>query len=211
MLTLQLADDHRVLTEGLDQLLRQEADFDCRPPVHTGAHLLACLERELPDVLLLDINLPDHNGLELCKRISKSYPTVRIIMLTMYKKASFLQRAMRNGAAGYLLKDAGIGEIRKAIRTVHAGQKYVSPAAAELLVASLSQQEDTGKFAPTLTRRERQVLSLIAREHTTTEIATELFISENTVESHRRNLLHKLNARNVAGLVRVAMEKGLLE
>jgi len=211
MLSLQIADDHRVLTDGLHQILQQEPDFSCRPPVHSGAHLLATLEQGPPDVLLLDINLPDHNGLKLCKQLKKDYPSLRVIILTMYKKASFLQQAMRNGAAGYLLKDAGIEEIRKAIRAVHAGAKYVSPAAAELLVTSLTKGEEADRFTPDLSRREGQVLQLIAQERTTLEIATALFISENTVESHRRNLLHKLDARNAAGLVRIAMEKGLIE
>lgn len=212
MISLQIVDDHQVLTDGLLQLLREEADLNCLPPLHNGARLLSTLERTQPDVLLLDINLPDQSGLDLCKQIARSYPTVRVVILTMFKKASFVQRAMRNGAAGYLLKDAGIGEIRQAIRTVYAGEKYVSPAAAALLVNSLT-DAGMGKdgFAFNLSQRERQVLGLIARERTTQEIAAELFISENTVESHRRNLLYKLDARNVAGLVRIAMEKGLLE
>lgn len=212
MISLQIVDDHQVLTDGLLQLLRQEADFNCLPPLHNGARLLSSLERTQPDVLLLDINLPDHSGLDLCKQIARSHPAVRVVILTMFKKASFVQRAMRNGAAGYLLKDAGIGEIRQAIRSVYAGEKYVSPAAAALLVSSLTDAgTGTDGFAFNLSRRERQVLGLIARERTTQEIAAELFISENTVESHRRNLLYKLDARNVAGLVRIAMEKGLLE
>ncbi|MEM9928494.1 MAG: response regulator transcription factor [Bacteroidota bacterium] len=212
MISLQIVDDHQILTDGLQQLLTQEADFDCLPPLHSGEALMTALKQKTPDVLLLDVNLPDTSGLILCKKITKQYPSVKVIMLTMFKKASFLQQAMRNGAVGYLLKDAGITEIQAAIRAVYRGEKYVSPAAAALLVDSLTNPNAaTDDFTFNLSRREKQVLQLIAREYTSPEIAAELFISENTVESHRRNLLFKLNARNVAGMVRTAVEKGLLE
>lgn len=211
MIAIQIVDDHPILTEGLYQLLQQETDLHCLPALHSGAQLLASLPAKQPDVLLLDINLPDGSGIDLCKKIKNKYPDVQILMLTMYKKASFIQQVMRNGASGYLLKDSKITEICTAIRQVYKGENYISPAATNVLLDSLTTATKNKSFIPELTRREKQVLQLIAREHTTNEIASSLHISLNTVESHRRNLLHKLNARNAAGLVRIAMEKGLLE
>jgi len=212
MIRLLLADDHQVLLDGLQLLLKNEADMQVVAVAKNGKQALDVLKKSEVDVALLDINLPVLNGIETCRRIKKDFPRVAVLALTSYDKGAFIQQMLKAGAAGYVLKNAAADEIVQAIRTVHAGETYLSPSVSTTLLNTLRNQADAQEdFIPQLTRREQQVLQLIAAEQTTKEIAEQLHLSQNTIETHRRNLLSKLNVRNVAGLIKVALQRGLID
>ncbi|MCB0639892.1 MAG: response regulator transcription factor [Lewinella sp.] len=213
MINILITDDHQLVIDGLQLMLSSETDLHCVATATDGAQALAVLARQSIDVILLDINMPGTNGVEACKRIHQDFPEVKILILSMLKEASLIKLLLRSGATGYLLKNAGKDEVIRAIRTVYRGERYYSPEVADIVMLSLAGDTSgatTSPF-PSLSRREKQVLKLIVDEHTTAEIADKLFISFGTVETHRRNLLIKLGARNTAGLVRTALEYGLLE
>lgn len=213
MISLLIADDHQLVIDGIKLMLSSESDIECRGEANDGRKALALLAQAHYDLVLLDINMPDLNGLEACKQIRSQYPETKILVLSMLKEASLIKIMLKNGANGYLLKNAGKAEVLQAIRVVMAGRKYYSPEVADIVMASLADTPTKGKKSPfpQLTRREKQVLQLIVDEFTTNEIAEKLGISFGTVETHRRNLLIKLGARNTAGLVRIGLEYGLLE
>jgi len=207
-----IVDDHRVLSDGLSLVVAAESDMELVGTCMTGEELLAVLTDAEVDVVLLDINLPGISGIEVCEKIRKKHPGVRVIGLSTYDKGSIVRRMLKAGASGYVLKNAGSEELLKAIRSVCAGETYISERVNKILLDDLTGSTvKRSDYIPELTRREKEVLRLIADENTTPEIAEKLFISQNTVETHRKNLLHKFDVKNVAGLIRSAMEKGLLE
>ena len=213
MINLFIADDHQLVIDGIKLMLSEEEDIVCKGEANDGATALERLKQANYDIILLDVNMPEINGLEACRQIRQLYPDIRILILSMLKEASLIKMMLKNGANGYLLKNAGKAEVLKAIRTVVRGQQYFSPEVADIVMASLAggdKKEQKSPF-PQLSRREKQVLQLIVNEYTTGEIAEQLGISFGTVETHRRNLLIKLGARNTAGLVRTGIEYGLLE
>ena len=213
MINLFIADDHQLVIDGIKLMLSDEEDIVCKGEANDGAAALEGLKQANYDIILLDINMPKINGVDACRQIRRDYPNIRILILSMLKEASMIKMMLKNGANGYLLKNAGKADILKAIRTVVKGQQYFSPEVADIVMASLAgaeKKEQKSPF-PQLSRREKQVLQLIVNEYTTGEIASELGISFGTVETHRRNLLIKLGARNTAGLVRTGLEYGLLE
>ncbi|MBX2816552.1 MAG: response regulator transcription factor [Saprospiraceae bacterium] len=212
MIRVFIADDHRVLVDGLQTLLLDIEDIQVVGTGHTGLEALAYLQDHEIDVLLLDINMPQLNGIETAKRVSKEFPSVHILALSMYNKASFIQQMLKNGAKGYILKNTGRDQLIEAIRTVASGQQYLGQSVSQTLMNNLlSGQDQSMSFIPEITPREKEVLHLIAKEHTTTEMSAALGISLNTVETHRKNLLSKFGVRNSVGLVRAAMAKGLLD
>ena len=163
------------------------------------------------DVLLLDINLPDGNGIVACKDLMQKFPKLKIIALTNYEDVSFIKQMMKNGAVGYLLKNTGRNELVFAIETVLKGERYLQENIRKILLnESIGHSNISTLFIPKLTVREKEVLELIIKEFTTEEIAEKIFVSVKTVESHRSNLMQKLAVKNSAGLVRVAFEKGLV-
>ncbi len=207
-----IADDHQVLLDGLQTLLSSFEDIEVVGVGHNGHEAIQFLKSDSVDVMLLDINMPQMNGIEACKIIQKDFPEVKVIALSMYNKASFIQQMLKNGAMGYVLKNTGQEELVQAIRTVQGGDQYLGPNASKTLMASmLGQKKKNQSYIPELTRREKEILDLIAKEYTTQEIGAELHISLNTVETHRKNLLSKCGARNSVGLIKVAYERGLLE
>ena len=160
---------------------------------------LAFLEKQQPDVILMDINLPDKSGIDLCKEVLDKYPAVYIIGLTTFNQQSFIQKMMENGASGYMLKNATQQELMEGIETVMKGGVYLSHGVAQSLRSNSNE-------VPVLTRREKEVLELIAEGMTNNEIAQKLFVSSTTVDTHRKNLLAKFEAKNVASLVKLAMQ-----
>ncbi len=212
MIRILIADDHQLVIDGIKLMLSTEADLDCTGEANSAEEALELLAKETFDVVLLDINLPGMNGVEACKQIRRDYPSVKVLILSMLKEASLIKLLLRHGASGYLLKNAGKEEVMKALRRVCQGEKYYSPEVSEIIMSSLSGEASRQKASPfpRLSRREKQVLQLIVDEYTTAEIAEKLSISFGTVETHRRNLLIKLGARNTAGLVRISMEYELL-
>jgi DNA-binding NarL/FixJ family response regulator len=212
MIRLLLADDHQLVVDGIRMMLEEAPDMQCIGWGNNGNEILKQLEHKEADVVMLDINMEGMNGLESCKAIHTRYPRVRIIALSMLKEAAVVRQMLKNGASGYLLKNAGKAEVLEAIRKVYDGGNYYSREVADLIMASLGSNppKENTTFFPKLTRREEQVLKLIVDEYTTAEIADKLSIKFGTVETHRRNLLVKLGARNTAGLVRICLEYHIL-
>jgi len=187
-----------MVIEGIRSLLQYEKDIEWMGHAMNAASCLAFLQNEQPDVILMDINLPDISGIDLCKEVKKTYPAVKIIGLSSFNQQSFIQKMMENGASGYVLKNASVEELIQAIETVIGGYKFLSIEAA----STIKRNEDSKK--PILTRREKEVLLLIAEGMTNNAIAEKLFVSTTTVDSHRKNLLAKFDAKNTATLIRFA-------
>ncbi len=209
MVTVSILDDHTMVLKGLEAMLEDSEIIEVIGTYNLGQELLNNLTNTTPDVLLLDINLPDSNGVELCKIITKSYPIISIIGLSNYSETGFIKNMIRNGAKGYLLKNTSKDELEHAIQMVYRGKTYL-PSIIKNKLLNESIGISSSSFIPKITRREKEVLQLIAKEHTTEEIAKLLFVAAKTVEAHRSNLIQKLGVRNTAGLIRVAFEKGLL-
>jgi len=195
-----IADDHYMVIEGIRSLLMNEKNIEWMGHAMNGASCLTSISKQQPDVLLLDINLPDISGIELCLELTKNYPDMNILGLSSYNQLSYIQKMMSNGASGYLLKNAEKDEILDAIETVMAGKKYFSKEAAAMI------QENRNKKIPAVTRREKEVLQLIADGYTNHQIAEKLFISSATVDTHRTSLLSKFEVKNTANLVRMAIQ-----
>jgi DNA-binding NarL/FixJ family response regulator len=200
MIKVFILDDHQMIIEGIHSLLEEEKEIEWMGSARTGGDLMTFLERGQPDVLLLDVNLPQKSGLELCREVKELHPGVNIIGLSNSDQLSVIRKMQENGASGYLLKDAGKQEIRAALREVSRGKTFFSFSAAEVL----KKRAPDDKLLP-LTRREREVLGLIADGLTNQEIAARLFLTSTTIDSHRKNMLTKLNARNTAALIKIAM------
>jgi DNA-binding NarL/FixJ family response regulator len=199
-----IVDDHAMVIEGIKSLLQKEEQIEWTGHATNAESCMAYLRREQPDLILMDISLPDRSGIELCKEVISKYPAIKIIGLSTFNQRSYIEKMMENGASGYLLKNAGKDEILKGIETVMQQKKYLSHEAA---VTIRSNKE---KNIPGLTRREKEVLELIAQGYTNQEIADKLFISSSTVDTHRTNLLLKFEAKNVAVLINLAAKHGLL-
>jgi len=208
-----IADDHNMFVEGVESILEGHDHIQVVSKCYTGNEVFERMPLDRPDVILLDINLPGMNGLEVCQKLNKEYPEVKVLALSMHNEESFVMEILKYGAQGYILKNTGKKELIHAIETIYAGQSYFSEEVTETIMKSLVNQRSGTKksstLAPKISRREKDVLELIVKEYTTQEIADTLFISLKTVESHRRSLLTKLNVRNTAGLVRVAIENQL--
>lgn len=198
-----IVDDHYMVIEGIRYLLQSEKNIEWTGHAMNAESCLAFLRLQQPDVILMDINLPDKNGIDLCAEVKKLYPSVFIIGLSTFNQQSFIQRMMENGASGYVLKNATQEELLEGIETVVKGKLYLSGEAALSL-------HNTHTEIPVLTRREKEVLELIANGLTNNEIAGKLFISVTTVDTHRKNLLAKFEARNIAMLVKAAVQMQLI-
>jgi DNA-binding NarL/FixJ family response regulator len=211
MITIAITDDHQMVTQGIETMLKYEPDMVISYKYNSVATTIEGLSKQQPDILLLDINLPDGNGIDLCKKLVVDYPNLKIIALSSFSEIAFVKRILSNGASGYLLKNTSKEELIEAFKTVLDGMQYLqSDIQKKLLQSSLGQKKSTS-FIPKLTRREKEVLTAISKELTTQEIADKLCISIKTVETHRMNLINKLGARNSVGLIKNAIEKGLLK
>jgi DNA-binding NarL/FixJ family response regulator len=212
LVRILITDDHELVAEGLKLLLGNEPELHCVGPARNGQEALEYLEKEMFDVVLLDIDMPVMNGLDACLEMQRRFPLVKIIALTMYNQPSFIRQMMKNGASGFIPKNTSKQELAEAIQTVLNGERYLSRSASQALLDELRQPErQTTAFIPELTNREQEVLRLICKGQTTPEIAATLFVSPHTAETHRRHLLSKLGVRNTAELVRLAMERGLVD
>ncbi len=203
MTKIFIVDDHYMVIEGIRSLLQNEKSIEWMGHAMNAASCLAFLNKQLPDVILMDINLPDISGIDLCKEVKTKYPSVFIIGLSTFNQQSFIQKMMDNGASGYVLKNATQEEITSAIETVMKGKTYLSEEASNTL-----RKENAANIV--LTRREKEVLELIADGMTNAEIAQKLFISVTTVDTHRKNLLAKFETKNTAALIKIAVSRGYL-
>lgn len=198
-----IVDDHHMVIEGIRSLLQHEKDVEWLGHATTAASCLAFLKQQQPDIILMDVNLPDISGIDLCKEVKHLYPAVIILGLSTFNQQAIIRNMMDNGAAGYVLKNATKEELMDAISTVLKGDTYFSYEAALSLKNS-----DAG--SPIITRREKEVLQLIAEGLTNAEIAEKLFISIPTVNTHRKSLLEKFDVKNTATLIGKAIRIGLL-
>jgi len=203
MIKILIVDDHPVVAEGLRKLIQDSKIAEVIGVAGSGKACMDFLKWEKPDIIFLDINLPDASGLDLCKTIKEKNPAQKILALTTFNERSVVLKMMENGADGYILKNSESDEILEAIKEINAGNKFL----AVEVEAILKKKTDGGMI---LTRREKEVLNLIADGLTNQEIAEKLFISPLTVDSHRKNLITKLSARNTASLIKLAVEKGLI-
>ena len=201
-----ITDDHYMVVEGIRSLLINEKDIDFIGSASTVASCRAFLKNQQPDVLLLDINLPDGNGIDLCKEIREQYPQIFILGLSTFNQASYIKDMMNNGASGYVLKNATQKELTEAIHLASIGKTYMAYEVAKTLHTAEKQQSPE----IVLGRREKDVLDLIKEGFTNAEMAEKLNISVNTVDTYRKSLLAKLNAKNTADLVRLAFKYNLI-
>jgi len=213
MTRVLIIDDHQIIIDGIKVLVQDETDFTIVHESQSGVKVLEMIESAEIDLVMLDINLPDMNGFDICKNIKKHKPEVKVIAMTMHGESGYISKMLKMGVDGYILKNAGKEEMVKAIRAVTAGDSYFSSEVTNNLISGLQnpKKAKSSDFIQQLTRREKEVLHLIVDELTTDEIAKKLFISSTTVISHRKSLLRKLNAKNTAGLVKNALQFGLLE
>ena len=210
MIKLMIADDHQLIIDGLKTNLSEVSDIDIIAEANNGNEVLKVLNRKKPDVILMDINMPEMDGLECTRLVSRKYPRVRVIGLSQFDEVRLVKRLVKNGAVGYLLKDTGLEELISAIRKVHSGEKYFSEKLSLNLIDQ-DAQKNTNSLFPKLSGREREILQLICQEYSSQEIAERLNISFHTIESHRVRLMMKAGARNTAGLVRWAVESGQVD
>jgi DNA-binding NarL/FixJ family response regulator len=201
-----LVDDHPMVRAGLQVLLAPLPGLTVVAACATAAEAYAAVAAHQPEVVLLDLNLPDENGAQVCARLLATYPALKVIALTTLNEKSYVLHLMQQGAAGYVLKNASPEELAEAIARVHAGKKYFSEEVQELLL----HPTPPSPSRPLLTRREQEILGLIAQGLTSQAIAERLFLSPLTVETHRRNLLAKFEVSNTAALIRLATQHGLL-
>lgn len=208
---IAITDDHLMVLKGIQAMLSADKDVEVVGLYENAQSTLDQIEESNPDVLLLDINLPDINGIDLCKQLLKLYPELKILALTNFEETSFVRRILNNGAHGYLLKNTSKPELLEALEAVLSGEQYLQKdIQRKLLNRSIGITKSRDLYHPKLTRREKEVLNAIADEMTTQQIADKLFISPKTVESHRMNLISKLGVKNSVGLVKLAMERDLL-
>jgi DNA-binding NarL/FixJ family response regulator len=210
MIRLAITDDHPLLLEGIKNILSGSSKLRFVASFSNAGQTLHSEALKDIDVLLLDINLPDMDGIALCGKLHTLWPHLKIIGLTSHKQTSFLKGMLKAGAKGFLVKNTPAEEIIGAIESVYNGQEYIQAEMKELLVAETLKTGHHSSFIPKLTRRELEILKLITEEHTTQEIADKLFLSPKTVETHRQNLMLKLEAKNSIGLVKTALQKGLV-
>ncbi len=206
MINVFIVDDHQLVIEGIISFLQKEKDIKVAGYATTAMACLDFFKTNTADVILMDINLPDMNGMDLCKLIKNNYSGVLVIALSTLNQGSYITQIIENGASGYLLKNADKEEIIEAILTVENGKTYFSFEAGRIYKATTEKKTDL----PVLSKREKEILKLIAEGFTNIEISKQLFISIDTVDTHRKNLYTKLNVKNTALLIRQAIENNYL-
>jgi DNA-binding NarL/FixJ family response regulator len=206
MIKVYIVDDHSVVIEGIYALLQNEKGIEIAGHAVNGQSSIDYFISHTADVILMDISLPDMNGIDLCKVIKKNYPGIMVLALSTFNQGSYIKKMMESGASGYLLKNTGKDEIIEAIKTVANGNIYLSFETGKELQASVEKNETT----PLLTKREKEILAHIANGFTNLQIAETLFLSIDTINSHRKSLHSKLNVKNTAMLIRYAVEHRLV-
>ena len=212
MPSIVLADDHLIVREGLRALLEAEPDFTIVGEASDGPEALETVERLKPNVLIINLVMPGLGGLEVTRLISRRKLKTRVVILSMYGNEAYLLQALRNGAAGYVLQECRADELVHAIREVGAGRRYLCSKFSKFDLNTYLEKAQAGKLDPyeTLTAREREVLQLTADGNTSAGIAARLEISERTVESHRANLMRKLDLHSQTDLIRYALKRGII-
>lgn len=211
MIRLVIADDHALVRAGIRALLEGLEGISVVAEAGDGRAALGLVRAHRPDILLADIAMPLTNGLELAASVTRDLPSTRVIILSMHSSEEYADRALQAGAVGYLLKDAGLAELELAVRAVARGETYLSPAVSKHVIAEyLGRTAGTHPRTSPLTPRQQEILRLIAEGETTKAIARRLGISVKTVETHRAQMMDRLDIRDVASLVRYAIRTGLI-
>ena len=206
-----LADDHKITRQGLRSLLDKQSDMEVVAEAEEGRTAVRLVRELLPDVVIMDVSMPDLNGMEAARQITREFDDVRIVALSMHSDSLFVTEMLKSGALGYLLKDCAFEELALAIRAVVAGKTYLSPSISGVVVDNYLHRLSKADFSTleVLTSREREVLQLLAEGKSTKQIALKLHISVKTVETHRRQIMNKLDIHTVAELTKYAIRKGL--
>ncbi|HTR28954.1 MAG TPA: response regulator transcription factor [Puia sp.] len=207
MIRVFIVDDHPVVIEGIHSLLQHEKDIEWAGQAMNAQSCLGFFVHNTADIILMDINLPDMNGVELCGLIKDKYPGIFVLGLSTSNQGLYIKKMMENGASGYILKNSSREDLLQAIHAVRDGCIYFSGEVGEALA---QYQKSQHVALPVISRREKEVLGLIAEGYTNAEIAEKLFVSQFTVDSHRKNLIAKLNVKNTAMLIRFAVEHKLV-
>ncbi len=216
LIKIFVADDHQLFIEGIKALTRDSTEVKLIGEAENGEDLLEQLKTNKPEVILMDINMPKLTGIEATKKIRQLYPDIKILALTMFDDTLYVSEMIKAGASGYLLKNAGKAELITAIITVNKGERYVSSEVSLKMIDKMNNPEhsSTDRMPPVrkaeVTKRELEILKLVAQELTNAEIAVKLNNSPMTIITHRKNLLRKLGVKNTAGLIKYAMEQGML-
>ncbi|MFC1737942.1 response regulator [Planctomycetota bacterium] len=207
-----IADDHKITREGLRSLVEKEDDMEVVAEAENGRSAVSKTKEVMPDIVIMDVSMPDLNGVGACRKIVDSSPKVKVIGLSMHSDTLFIAEMLKSGASGYLLKDCAFEELARAIREVIKGKTYLSPGISSVLVEDYLHRLSKSKVSASegvLTDREREILQLLAEGQTTKQIALKLHISVKTVETHRRQMMNKLDIHSVAELTKYALRKGL--
>jgi DNA-binding NarL/FixJ family response regulator len=204
-----IADDHGIVAEGLKSLAEAEADIEVVGIVADGREAVQHARESKPDVVIMDMSMPELNGADATRAILQQQPGCRVIVLSMYVEREYVRRALKAGAMGYVVKRSAAKELVDAIRAVHAGQRYLSPRVADVVIEAGGADEGEDPLAK-LSMREREVLQLLAEGNTGAEIAKRLSLSQKTVETYRARLVEKLGIRDLPGLVRFAIQRGIV-
>jgi DNA-binding NarL/FixJ family response regulator len=214
MIRVALADDHNLVRSGIRALLERLPDVEVVGEASNGREALELIAREKPDLALLDIGMPELNGLETAPRVARESPRTRVVFLSMHADERHVAQALRLGVAGYLLKDSCADELPVLLRAVSRGETYLSPGISKQVVEALKSRMGPEAAEPALpdllTARQREILQLVAEGQSTKEIAAKLNLSIKTVETHRTQIMNRLQIRDVAGLVRYAIRAGLV-
>ena len=208
---IAIVDDHEVVINGLKAMLAAEKEVEIVYTTTQGTSLLESLPNKAPAVILMDIQMPNINGIDLCKQVNRLAPQVKVIAFSSFDDSHYVKQVLRNGAAGYLLKNADQQTIVTAIKRVVAGEEYIDDAIKKILIQESITGQRRSMFEIPLTKREKEILKLIAERMSNQAIADKLFISLRTVETHRFNLTQKLEVKNAAGLVKEAIRRGLID
>ncbi len=213
MIKVIIVDDHQMFIDGIKGLIQSMPNINVVGEANNGIDLIDVLADTKVDAILMDMSMPKMNGLEATKHVVKHYPDIKVLMLTMHDSRNHIEKLLKAGASGYVLKNTGIEELQTAIETVVGGKTYYSPEVTQRIMEGFQQKRkvESEYGEVDITDREKEVLALIAQEFTTSEIAEKLFISPHTVESHRKNLISKLGVRSAAGLVKYAVQMGLVD
>lgn len=213
VIKVAITDDHTLVVEGISNALTQYPEYQITGTYTSGKALLEGLKAEQPDVLLLDIQMPEMLGDTLAKVIHETYPEIGIIALTGFDSPVYVRSMLHSGCKGYLLKSVDQQILKEAIETVFKGEQYIEASIKEMMLGTALRMSGNNQqpHVTDLTKREKEILSLIVEEYTSSEIAEKLFLGQRTVEKYRLQLLQKLRVKNTAGLVKVALQTGLVE
>ncbi|WP_044203071.1 response regulator transcription factor [Flammeovirga sp. OC4] len=214
MIKIFLVDDHEMIREGLKTYFEKSSEIECIGEAENGLDCLEKLKSSQPNIVVTDLNMPEMDGIELAKQVSSLHPAIKVLGLTMMDDHRHVKQFLAEGASGYLLKDCKQEELLMAIKTVATGGTYFSPKVTEIIINSIQKTKPHAKRMVTevkLSKREKEVLELILKEYSNTEIAEALFVSMKTVEAHKRNLLVKTGSKNIAGLILYVIGTNLID